>query len=416
MSFLSKKPEDIFLPRTPSVQWKLYIERPKYKAEFHKKLLTAGKNLYIFWMSWAGKSFLYKKELDTKYIVLSAGELRDKEIEMVILEKLGKTTSQLTSRMTKKWTTVWVSTFMTATWNLEVENTESIIGKNNLLKEVLSLSQDENKDYWIIDNIEQVSKDSIIVQKIIELAKKLSDDSNYVTKIKLILVSTTKWKREFWQTVQDEYTDIKPFKSVLWELEIWRMELNEAADYIQKGFNDCWITIQQDGINKIIEATDRIPHELAQLCLEVGYKANSNWVKEISPELINEGIESWIKENFSTDIDQIGTLKNSKNTTAKLRDKVLFIIAKIDEYSFKTALIVDQLNTVLSISSSASAISQALETLVINWLLERDETNTIWVLYRFCEPKQKLVLRYLLQRDESGEIKFIQLSDNQLWL
>jgi hypothetical protein len=52
---------------------------------------------------------------------------------------------------------------------------------------------------------------------------------------------------------------------------------------------------------------------------------------------------SWIRENFSTDIRKIDSAKNSNNTAIKLRDKVLFTIAQIDEYSFKSAFLVEKI-------------------------------------------------------------------------
>ncbi len=412
----SKKPEEVFLPRTSSIEWKLYINRPKYEIEFEKKLSTAGKNLYIFWMSGVWKSFLYKKNLNKKYVVISAWDIRKQSIEALILTGLGKSTSHTTTRNTKKSTSIWLNSPIVAKWDIEVQNTEVIIWDQNLLKEVLKESEKLGIVYWIIDNIEQISKDTSCVSSIIELAKKLSDDSNYETNVKIILVSTTKWKRDFWNTIQELYSDEKPFKSVLWEIEIGRMEIDEATKYVNDGFAECWLSIETEYVNKILIATDRIPYELAQLCLEIGQLTKRKWEIVIDEIWLNEGMTSWIRENFSTDIRKIDSAKNSNNTAIKLRDKVLFTIAQIDEYSFKSAFLVEKIEFYIWIATGTSAVSQALERLVTDWILERNDPSTSEALYRFCEPKQKLVLRYVLKKNDSGDIEFNRLSDSQLGL
>lgn len=418
MWFIPKEvPEQVFLPRTPEIKG-VYVERPRYKEEFSQKIRTPWKHLYLFWISWAGKSFLYKKELNSNFIVISAWELRNKDIEILILEKLQESIYESTTQSTKKWSEYGAGWALTAKWILWHEKSENILWWKDRLKEVLNISNENNKKFWIIENIEQVDSNKSVIIKIIELAKKLSDDSNYSTNIKLILVSTSKWKRNFWNTLQQEYSDTKPFKSVLGELEVWRMENSEAQKYISEWFiNRCGFSLTQDIIDEIIRLTDRIPHELAQLCLQIALDAQYKWVWIIDLNLVKEWSERWIIDNFSTDLNEINSLKNANNTTIKLRDKVLYVLASIEEYSFRTSLIVTKIKQIFDVNSEMSAVSQALEFLTRNQLLERDDTtNTSWVQYRFCEPKQKLVLRFLLEKGDDWIIKFNQFTDNQIGL
>lgn len=87
--FNSKRPEDVFTPRSASVNKSMYVDRPEYERELNRAL-RSGYHIIIFGDSGCGKSWLYKKVFDeerVKYITIDLANAQNSdEIDLIFLD------------------------------------------------------------------------------------------------------------------------------------------------------------------------------------------------------------------------------------------------------------------------------------------------------------------------------------------
>jgi hypothetical protein len=337
MLFRPSSPKDVFTPRAPRVNHKMYIARREQERAM-KRALDSNYCIVIYGDSGCGKSWLYRKvfaDLGVSFSVLDLGTCEDQDdVDLKLLDRIadleefeehrkteereldirpmrvgGREKIAFESKRNASSPFKRLCSLMRSERNFKrgvivFENVEHILNKPNLMSFIQSKIMD-------IDNDEEASGDiSIAVVGVpFELSKVLSEGNLY-------------------QTISNRIYEIP---------EIGHLESDQAEEFMKRGFIELLkFKFSYDFdlcLRAIATATNRVPQYLHDVCLLVSLAAKEG-DGTITQELVEKAIVDWVVSSDKSAFTLVDDIVSSDRSRGKLKSKVLFCLSQIEDPHF----------------------------------------------------------------------------------
>ncbi len=337
MLFGRSKPKEVFTPRAPRVNQKMYISRFEQERAM-KRALDSNYCIVIYGDSGCGKSWLYRKvfaDLGVSFSVLDLGTCQDQDdVDLILLDRIARleefeiqekeeereldirpmragvrekkslSYKRNVSSPFKRMCTLMRSEKNFTRGVIVFENVEHIIDKPNLISFIQSKIME-------IDNNDEANGDiSIAVVGVpFELSKILSEGNHY-------------------QTISNRIYEIP---------EMGQLEPDQAEEFMKRGFIELLkLKFSYDFdlcLRAIATATNRVPQYLHDVCLLASLAAEEA-DGEINQELVEKAIVDWVVSSDKSAFTLIDSIVSSDKSSGRLKSKVLFCLAQIEDPYF----------------------------------------------------------------------------------
>lgn len=164
-----------------------------------------------------------------------------------------------------------------------------------------------------------------------------------------------------------------PFYRFARIIPIMEISQNVFKKYIKRVFLKIGITIDADGVNRILKFTNGHPYYTQLVCQQLNYSINNKGKKKINEKSVDDAIE----EAFWSEINYIEKLWEELSVS-KEQTQVLISLIKSDDSVYKS-LDINQIN-----------VSRGLRNLKIKGIIQKENKS-----YYIVDP----MLKYFINRD-----------------
>lgn len=406
-------PEQVFTPRAPQVNDKMYVQREKLERRLIDAF-NANKYIVIHGESGNGKTWLYKKVFAENRIhvdVLNLGQAAATgSLENAFKQKLGE------------WgrpTVVGQETNSSAGFkpggmgvDHSMRSTQTFHAKSpfmSLLEAVRFRAHGDGPAALVLDNFESIVNNAEMVGQIGGLIVSADDESFSQYNVQVVIVGVPGNLKEILVNISNS----APVANRLTELpEVARMTEAEAKNLIHRGFVDQLGLSFTDDVDQsklyaeISFYTDRIAQHLHELCLIIAQGAARNGAT-ISRRIVDDALETWVQDSLSSDVGVIEGVMNAIDTKAGRKNQVLFSLGICPMEDFKTsdieAILRENFETggaTLNVSQILSGFAKAKHPII-----RRAPKQNLW---KFVTPKYRMAIRAKLRRTADGRVDLLQ--------
>lgn len=348
-----KKPEDVFVIRTSTVNEKLYVNRDDLEKEL-KRLVKTAPNIIIRGESGCGKTWLYKnvfdkEDINYEIIDLSKAIKDGMTIEKVINDKLNKN---------KEFIQIGYTTEKNAEVKIPVaggalsHSEEFTRNENVLLRMYKSLHHDKKKSLLVLDNLEQIKDNQQLLDELNSMIMNVDNEDFAEFNVKLLIVGTPSGFKHFYSKAKNIDTLTNRLKSLE---EVKGLSLKETGVYFQKSMiNIMKIQFIDSDINKyvkhIFSITNGIPQRIVEYCLNLCYTIEDEGGVTEYKRICKIADLRYLKGTLDKSVEVISRKLNSNETSLQRRNQVLYTLGKMKVNTFKTADVEKELRKVFAIS------------------------------------------------------------------
>jgi len=405
------RPEDVFTPRSASVNPRTYVSRPDLERAL-MLALRLPKHVVIHGESGSGKTWLYKKVLaDIGYHLEVAN--------MGLCAGSGTIAEVLRAGICREVTTSsghvrTVDGGIPGIAKAGVSQTDTKQQFHDAFYEALAAVRGrarERNACLIFDNLEQVVQKKDLVRELAGYLLLLDDQRYADHEVKILLVGTSAEIRSLISQIKTS----APVANRISEIpEVARLSQDQAREFSENGLFGllgCELAVASDEyktkiVSRIAYFSDRIPLHIQEVCFYLACAAEENsWV--VSDALLTEAVKEWLKSSLVADVSRVQSNLNSIVTKIGRRNQVIYCLGQLTKYDFTVADVEAALKRQFPDSSSGVALNvpQILSDLASSGhpIIRRNPNSTS---YRFIDPKYRIVIRWLLFKpDESEEIR-----------
>lgn len=358
-----KRPEDVFVIRTSTVNEKLYVNRDGLEKELTRLVKTAP-NILIKGESGCGKTWLYKKVFDNEKINYEVVDLSQAtkdgmSIEKVIGNKLNKN---------KEFVQTGYSTEKNAGVKIPVAegamsySEEFILNESALLKMYKKLHQRGKKAILVLDNLEQIKDKPQLLDELNSMIMNVDNEDFAEYDVKLLIVGTPSGFKHFYGKAKNLDTMTNRLKSLE---EVKGLSLTETGTYFEKSMiNTMKIHFEDSDVNKyvkhIFDVTNGVPQRIVEYCLNLCYTIEDEGEITEYKTLYKIADLRYLKETLDKNVEVISRKLNSNETALQRRNQVLYTLGKMKVNTFKTADVEKELRKIFKISQDVAVNVSAL--------------------------------------------------------
>ncbi|MBE1295818.1 AAA family ATPase [Phycobacter azelaicus] len=411
MSFFSgkPKPEEVFTPRSASVNSRLYIPRPDLEAELSDGLLES-QHLIIFGESGNGKSWLYKsvfEKEDVFYEVVNlvqasalgslSAAFEDKLSRQELLEK---EEYELSKSGGVKPSGVGVD--FEGTWKY-------VKGKKEPFEKLLAYIRKmagKKKAVVVFDNFEQVAGDAAICKAISNCVVLLDDPTYAEYNVKIVIVGTPAGIDEKLAKTGNVQTISTRLKEIP---EVERMTAREAKALMSLGLESI-LKLEVLGnkevfYERMLRVTDRIALELQELGLKIAREAERKGGK-IDQIVFDRAVLKWARNSIRANCAIVSARLNSKETKAARRNQCIYACGEIEVDRFTYRDVEDKIRELFPETTNGISLNVSGELTRLakgeNPLLRRLPHENA---YRLSSPKIRMAIRTMLSIERGKVVR-----------
>lgn len=402
-----KKVEDVFTPRNPKVNHKMYIHRPDLEISLIRKI-EGTKHIIIYGESGCGKSWLYKKVLSDKKIGYGL-------INLAKAKRMGSITNVFKDEIAKKVEFEKTSYTDTKTGEvsggllkggLEKQNNYSKI-YGDPVREYIKLYKQKNT-IIVFDNLESIFNSPTLMEEFGDILT-LLDDVDYKAKFLIVGVPSEVIEyfssRELLKTVANRLTQLKEVKGLNYE---------QVIEFVKKGFRDeLEVKLSESELNRITEhvfwVTSGIPQKLQEYCKTLGFEIQDNdW--QYTNDMLNIVDKKWILDSLHKNYAVISGMMNSIETDIGRRNQVLYCLGKLDKTCFRAQEIEKLLREEFKISTKDRRlnVSLILNDLAewVNSFIKKNKNE-----YIITDKEYILCIRLMLQKTKEEKVEKLDIEN-----
>ncbi len=405
MSILSGRPnpEDVFTPRSSSVNPAMYVAR-KHLEDALISALRGRLHIIIHGESGTGKSWLYKKVLaDEKATYLIAN--------FANASRLGSITAELKNLLDRGGEAIKVGyeeekqagvNAAFATGSLSHTGQYSVGQMESFEACLCALRQKAGRlpAVLVFDNLEAAFTEPLLK----ELADMLilCDDERYAQyNVHVLIVGVPGGIKEYYYKTPHHHT----VANRLYELpEVSRLMPDESRELIHRGLIEelSYTTHEMEKITDHIDwVTDRVPQMLHEYGLELARLAEKEG-RTLNTQMLDVADSSWMFRSLNHAYAVIEHHMNERDTKAGRRNQTLYALGTVDGEHFNARDIEARLRK--SFPSSTAETTLNVPQMVAQLaggdrpLIKRSPKGDA---YSFIDPRYRMVLRTMLRaRDE----------------
>ncbi|SHH37986.1 AAA domain-containing protein [Cognatiyoonia sediminum] len=274
--FRDVRPEDVFTPRSATVNKSMYVDRPEYEREL-KYALRSGYHLIVYGDSGCGKSWLYKKTFDNEGVDYATLDLNNcktpDDVELLILEVIEQDQEWVEherSELTEKGVMPYdVGRKKSGSRTLRKAQLSAF---EKLCKKLRSAAK-RRRAIVVFENLEHAIMNDDIVTYLRSLVLSLDDVSLCKENVQICFVGVPHdikgilTEENRYQTISNRVTEIS---------EVSRLTRDQAKILFRQGFEQrlqMEIEAFDYCLSQIVYLTDRIPQYIHDLCLRIAFVA-----------------------------------------------------------------------------------------------------------------------------------------------
>lgn len=401
------RPEQVFTPRSPTVNEDMYISRGNLEDRL-SDALAGNRYIVIHGESGNGKTWLYKKVLSaegfsTTTVSLSNAKLYG-SLSLAIDDKLGvlgyvENTESQTKTSGK---------FGSSGTGVSREKThkEAFQARGSFSKLVKHIrdAASSGRAALVFDNFEQIIDDEDLLSQLRALIITADDEDITQYNVRVIIVGVPANLKD----LISKTSGASPIINRLVEIpEVNRIEEEASVGLLKKGLFR-YLQLKADGLTQnqiastIAFMADGIAQQIHEFALHVAQQAVRN-NDHINMTVLQTAMRNWVSSTLSADWAIIENAMNSRRTEVGRKNQVLFCIARSERSEFKTPDIEKDLKKTFDTGSTTLNISQVLSGFASgdNPILERTPKDDGW---RFTSPKVRIALRIGLIQAEDGRV------------
>lgn len=409
-------PEDVFTPRSTTVNPEMYIHREELEASLIRAL-RKPKHIIIHGESGCGKTWLYKEVLNRRkirYEVLNAATVNSSNGFFDAIRLMSARLKPLDKKGYDQKKSTEVSALV-AKGNLEQTNNFEYKTQEpylDLLK--ILFSKAEGRDsFLVIDNLEHIVRNDKLVEELSSLLLYLDDEEYGKNKVKIILVGTPNNIREYFNTTQGYQTIVNRVQEIP---EVSLLNNSSVSELAHKGFFELLDMKIEKKPNKNFDKTyllnaiawfsAKVPQYVHDFCLQIAFESEEN--NTITYESYNKALHNWLKESLISESAALEANINSTGTKVGRRNQVILAISRLNFNEFNSSEVEKELRELfpdstkgkqLNISAIMSELANNKHPIIRKTL----QTGN----YRFIDPKLKIIARWMLKKlaNETIQIK-----------
>lgn len=401
--FSTKKPDDVFTPRSPTVNEEMYVDRSELESRL-KGLISGTKHIIIHGESGNGKTWLHKKvfsEEKTPYAIVNLSNAgRFGSIAAAIKDKMSRTNGsdtelkQIVSNFEGNFQPQGVGMGYSRQKIFEVVERDPL----DALMRLVRSGGSRRKGLIVFDNFEAILNDDNLVSELGNMLILLDDEDYAKHDVKICIVGVPADIRDY----ISKMSAVQSISNRVSELpEVARLTLEQAQELLKKGFNNLLkITLEDEPVilEQLAWSTDRIAQYLHELGLFAAKEAIKN-DRKLSLSLLDRSEGNWFQESISSVRQTVELNLNARETKAGRRNQVIYSLGclKIEDFKYTDVeALVRQEFPETTTDVNLNIIQRLGE-------LEKSSHPVIKRVprgdaYRLINPKVKIAIRVMLRR------------------
>ena len=412
---MNKSPDDVFTPRSASVNDAMYVDRPTHQVSLATGL-RGTKHLILFGESGTGKSWLYKRVFERNSIAYET-------INMANASRLGSISNALKNVVDRKGESIKTGFKEKKQFGIsygvmsgQLDHTgEYTIGSKEPFErciESLRAKAGNQSAVLVVDNLESIFSDPKMMSELGNIITLIDDDKYADYRVKILLVGVPDDVKRYFSLT----ANLSTVSNRINELpEVARMTRAEVVDLATRGFVEelgySWESGGKESIlSHIVWVTDRIPQQVHEYCLELSRMAEIHG-GTLSDSFLDDCDLEWMRQSLTANYSVIEQRMNVRETRAGRRNQTLFSLGCVDSEDFKFSDIEELLR-----ENFAESTTNDMTLNVAGILGELANKNTPIIRrtpkgdqYRFVNPKYRMCLRTMLRKTDAGTVEKIPL-------
>lgn len=404
---LRKKINQVFTPRSSSVNNDMYVERPRHEKMLYRSVL-GSMHSFLFGESGSGKTWLYKKVFSDNGINFCIANCANASRFGSITEEIfnscfDENTSTKVGYTEAKKGQVGVPGF---NGELSHEGNYELIRVDKLLRSFEKLSKNtEEKSVIVIDNIESILKKKDILDELADIIILLDDDRYAKYHVKFLLVGVP-------SEVMEYFSSTKNMTSIGNRIEevprVSGLEYGQVLELVRRGFCDhLKVEINEVQIKRlarhVFDITLGIPQRIHEYCECLAYAIeDNNWLYEFT--LMEEADKGWLLKGLRESYTVLSEYLNADETSEGRRNQVIYSLGKQTNHNIQTQKIGEVVSQEFpnTAPDSYSGIGQILAYLSkgSSPILKRISNSNTYV---FTDPRYLMCIRVILYKDTVTE-------------
>lgn len=401
-----RNPNDVFTPRASEVNPEMYVSRDLLEKRF-KNAIEGGMHVFVYGISGAGKSWLYKQ-----YFKKHSIHFRIVDLATAVTDGLDRALLDATT-----FNPAWNETEKTYQRGLDIKPlnvgasesvsiTSQIHDLSAFEKLLKSVSEEKRKGqtgFIVFDNLEQISRNSKVVSEVSSCIVRLDNPRYAQYGVRILMVGVGSDLKEMvarqnhYETIINRITELP---------EVERLSVREARNLLDTGFKkylELDITDEEDIYSEIMFFSDRIAQQLHSLGRHVALEAE-NHNGRIDRVVLRNAVIEWSEESLNQQVSIVSARLNVNETKIRRRDQVIFSIGHCDAENFRASDIDEIVRRTFPKNSSVAqlGVNQILSELSAgnNPLVIRNPQDKS---YRLAHPKIRMAIRAMFDKPDNTE-------------
>lgn len=397
---------EVFTPRKSDVNAEMYVERPTHEKSLSRALKRDSHTL-VFGESGNGKSWLYKKVLDSEginYVVANcanasrAGSLTQEICKAIItpgtVKKLG-----YSEEKAAEINAYFAKGGLKNVSNYEIEGDEPLLRAFKLFNEA-----DPTKKIIVLDNLESIFSSSSLMDELADIVI-LLDDSRYAEcNINILIVGIPNGVLQYFSQTKNVESVANRIREIQ---KVDGFDSGQVMEVIRKGFSQLQIPITGNTLislsDHVHDITLGIAQRVHEYCEALAYEIEDNeWKYEGS--LLDKADHEWLMQGLRQCYQVVESHLNSRATAVARKNQVIYCLAKISVHQFETSD-VDSLirkefpTTVPATNMGLGSIFTDLSNGDSPLIVKSDNAN----IYNIKDPRYLMCIKIMLYKDQAAE-------------
>lgn len=403
----NRKPiNEVFTPRKSDVNADMYVDRPDHEKSLRRALKRDSHTL-VFGESGNGKSWLYKKVLETEginYVVANCanasriGSITQEICKAIIspgtVKKLG-----YSEEKTAAINAYFAKGGFKHTGNYEIADDEPLLRAFKIFNDA-----DPTKKIVVLDNLESIFSSPTLMDELADIVILLDDSRYSECNINILIVGIPNGVLQYFSQTKN----VESVANRILEIQkVDGLDSGQVMAIIQKGFSQLKIPITG---NTLISLSDHV-HDVSlgiaqrvhEYCEALAYEIEDNeWVYDKS--LLNKADRQWLMQGLRQCYQVVEAHLNSRATAVARRNQVIYCLAKITAHQFESsdidALIRKEFPTTvpatnMGLGSILTELSNGASPLIV----KNYKANT----YSVKDPRYLMCIKIMLHKDTKAE-------------
>lgn len=391
------KVEEVFTPRSPTVNPAMYIER-KRQEEALARAIKGTQNIIIHGESGCGKSWLLKKTLGDLNIAYFT-------VNMANAARLDSVNAAFADRFNSLAKKIKIGEDISMEGGISAGFAKAdagVVEKIEYLEkepfencvELLRRTSGDQKAFIVVENLESILSDSKKVSDIASLITLLDDEHYAQYKVRIILIGVPDDIQRYFANTQYAQTVANRLVEIP---EVERLSRDDAETLLRRGFVDLLKLKIARGValDELAWYADFIPQHVHEVGLEIGHLAEDG---EVTQEIITNALANWEQSSLTGDMAIIDQKMNARQTKAGRRNQTIYVIGNMDGVDFRATDVERKLREVFPQSTADIALNPAQTLAELsedpNPIIRRNPKGDA---FRFVSPKYRICIRSRLR-------------------